>query len=250
MNQAVQINKALADLLDYKVLKSSTDKIMVSSEVINDNSPTPQAILHNVLPNKAKAFLLASTTVINESLPKNTKSFVITPSFKENTKYVLGWIRNMICDKDYINYHPLQECFFATFYIYTYSDFLFLHKLLENMLSPREGLGLNEILLNVIEHDVFKDHKTAKHMNFRSGNWLTNMENHITITPIQLSIKIESTKSIFTIRHYGKGFDIDSQIIDSDTLTGRGIDLCTNLYFETLDFFDHACQIAATAYHT
>lgn len=250
MNQTVEINQALAELLDYKFLKKASENIIVACKIISDNNTTPTATLHNVLPNNNKAFLFTNSLLPKNSSQQYAKSFTISTSRKENTQYVLGWIRNMICDKKYIEYQALTQNFVAIFNIYRYADFIFIQKLIKNMLPARESLGLSEILLNVIEHDVFKDYETTKPTKFRSGTWLTNMENHITINPIKLLIKIEQTKSTFTICHSGEGFDRDSQIKDANSLTGRGIDLCSNFYFETLDFFDHACQIVATSYHT
>ena len=100
----------------------------------------------------------------------------------------------------------------------------------------------------MIEHDVFKDYETTKPVKFRAGNWLKNIEDHISIKPIEVGLCFIENKVVFDISHQYEGFNQKTLLNSENTITGRGINLCKHLYFDTINFFDHSRQIIATTY--
>lgn len=248
MGQILEINQALVNLLDYEKLKTSSEKIMIAC-AINDNfSAIPIATLYDNS-NHSQKFTLNGISCLKTNSKQNNfnKNFIIaTP--EQNLLCVLGWLRNNICNKNHYHQKTIPQSFFFKFNIYRYFDFIFLNEIVQNFLLPREYLGLSELLLNMIEHDVFKDYETAKPVKFRAGNWLNNIENHITIKPIEVCLQFTGDKVIFDISHQYEGFHQKTLLNSENTITGRGINLCKYLYFDNINFFDHSRQIIATTY--
>jgi hypothetical protein len=248
MQQILEINQALFDLLDYQKLKNNSEQILVSCAVNNNTDTIPTARIHNASGNTQKFTLYGITKNQTQIQKGSSDKFFFITSAEQNLLYVLGWLRNLICDKNYFENKIHHKDFWLRFNIYRYRDFMFINEITQNILLPREYLGLSELLLNMIEHDVFKDYESTKPVKFRSGTWLNNIEKHISIKPIELLIRFTKSKVIFNISHKATGFSQENLVSSENSPTGRGINLCKNLYFDTVDFFDHSRQIIATTY--
>ncbi len=121
--------------------------------------------------------------------------------------------------------------------------------------SEKVATGLSELLLNAVEHGNLGISYQEKTELVSQGRWREEIERRLNQPEYQdkfVLVKIvrEATRTTFTIKDQGKGFDPSTFLTFSPEratdLHGRGIALSRMLSFDSLDYLGNGNQVVAT----
>ena len=119
----------------------------------------------------------------------------------------------------------------------------------------RVSTGLSELLLNAVEHGNLGISYEEKTELLSEGRWREEVERRLALPQnldkfVHVKIAREPTRTTFTIKDQGKGFNSAEFLTFSPEratdLHGRGIALSKMLSFDSLEYLGNGSQVVAT----
>jgi serine phosphatase RsbU (regulator of sigma subunit) len=118
----------------------------------------------------------------------------------------------------------------------------------------RQGFGLEELMLNAVEHGILGMDGAVKAEHIRAGTWLSEVNTRLGATEnrgkrASVSFERDARGITIRVRDCGEGFDWRSVIARGVTGTsepnGRGVVLARLLAFDRLDYIDPGNEVVA-----